>query len=746
MYGKATGPDLDLDQQIIDPDFLARGMPAWFDSGANVRQMHSTNLPPAGKGVELVRDGDDWHLKTRVVEPVAVKLVREGVYQAYSVGIAHPRIVRDQKARNGRIVDGEIVENSLVDRPANPTAKFAQISNKTLGFVGKVLVSGALEQAQEAAWSAWLYPEAMLYKKDYSDQQRAQFAKDGKAIPIRNDDGEIVGGAFPINDRADLEDAISAYGRAGNKPEAKAHIIRQAQRLGAEDMIPDKWRKTKSKAASMTTATEAEKAKAPAFDGAAPPFGAKPDADADDQPAGGADAKPDAVKPPTKAKKNKATKSRKGGKRGKNYPGQETPPLMAAYAANAKAVGAEVPYAAKRLHDAYCQVYKWQDVEETYPGLVGKNGVAASMGGLATQAIYAMLQQEVSEDAGTGDGAEDIHEVATAYKALCCFLDAEGSEDIYQQARGQLHKLFRQANKGIADVIGGSATGTPDLPKPGDPIQPGSYRRGYLSAGHAAMTASGSGPRMPVGNGTTGSAFDRGPLTAGHERPSPASKSEQQTHAPGELGKAARKALAADAAWAMQALHDRLVTQHPGVCALGTTIGKRAAVGEGIMAEAKEPSAETMPNKQSSKPGKKNVPDAKASPTESEGASVKAAKRAAKAAKKMRATLQRSIKRQNKSAKKALTPLHTQLVKMQTDIDALASAPDPARSPFRGVMGERRADGSVDKASAAEETLLQKRASDEQAAHIAFLQRIANSGSVDAVPAQEQLTAQGVAW
>jgi len=31
--------------------------------------------------------------------------------------------VRDQKAVNGRIIDGQIVEVSLVDRPANPNAK-----------------------------------------------------------------------------------------------------------------------------------------------------------------------------------------------------------------------------------------------------------------------------------------------------------------------------------------------------------------------------------------------------------------------------------------------------------------------------------------------------------------------------------------------------------------------------------------------------------------------------------------------
>jgi pSer/pThr/pTyr-binding forkhead associated (FHA) protein len=45
------------------------------------------------------------------------------VLKGFSIGIRAPRIVRDNKAANGRIIDGQIVEVSLVDRPANPNAK-----------------------------------------------------------------------------------------------------------------------------------------------------------------------------------------------------------------------------------------------------------------------------------------------------------------------------------------------------------------------------------------------------------------------------------------------------------------------------------------------------------------------------------------------------------------------------------------------------------------------------------------------
>jgi hypothetical protein len=44
-------------------------------------------------------------------------------FVAFSIGIKSPRVVRDQKAANGRIIDGQIVEVSLVDRPANPNCQ-----------------------------------------------------------------------------------------------------------------------------------------------------------------------------------------------------------------------------------------------------------------------------------------------------------------------------------------------------------------------------------------------------------------------------------------------------------------------------------------------------------------------------------------------------------------------------------------------------------------------------------------------
>lgn len=121
VYGKATDDSLDIDQQICDAGWLDRAMPDWFKTGGNIREQHSNIAAGVAKEYEQKRDGH--YISALVVDPNSVKKVETGVLKGFSIGIRAPRIVRDEKAANGRIIDGQIVEVSLVDRPANPNAK-----------------------------------------------------------------------------------------------------------------------------------------------------------------------------------------------------------------------------------------------------------------------------------------------------------------------------------------------------------------------------------------------------------------------------------------------------------------------------------------------------------------------------------------------------------------------------------------------------------------------------------------------
>ena len=131
VTGIASDATLDSDEQICDPVWLKQAMPDWFRWG-NIREQHS-NIA-AGVATEYNAVDDRHYITAHVVEPTSVKKVETGVLKGFSIGIRSPRVVKDDKAAGGRIVDGQIVEVSLVDRPANPscTLSLAKSDGATL--------------------------------------------------------------------------------------------------------------------------------------------------------------------------------------------------------------------------------------------------------------------------------------------------------------------------------------------------------------------------------------------------------------------------------------------------------------------------------------------------------------------------------------------------------------------------------------------------------------------------------------
>ena len=98
VYGKATTPEVDTDDQIVSSEFSGKALQDWLDTAPALRVQHNAQRDPAGSGVrlELNRDGDGGHwVKGVVDEPTAVRLVKRGHLRAFSVGIAAPVIERD---------------------------------------------------------------------------------------------------------------------------------------------------------------------------------------------------------------------------------------------------------------------------------------------------------------------------------------------------------------------------------------------------------------------------------------------------------------------------------------------------------------------------------------------------------------------------------------------------------------------------------------------------------------------------
>lgn len=85
-------------------------------------------------------------------------------------------------------------------------------------------------------------------KRDFTAEERKKLAEEGKAMPD---------GSFPIENKEDLKNAIHLAGQAKDKKAAIDFICRRARALGAEDMIPEGWRKA-DKAVEAEEMTKAD--------------------------------------------------------------------------------------------------------------------------------------------------------------------------------------------------------------------------------------------------------------------------------------------------------------------------------------------------------------------------------------------------------------------------------------------------------------------------------------------------------
>ncbi|WP_304459002.1 hypothetical protein [Alicyclobacillus sendaiensis] len=154
IYGRPSKEELDVDQQIADKEWLKQALPGWFQWG-NIREMHAPSAVGAADKLEFDENDDPW-IRAKIVDPVAIKKIESGVYKGLSIGIKRPVIKRDPQAPGGRIVGGEIVEISVVDRPAVPSAKFDVMKKMAggddewldcqTGFVLKAAKSGEDEE------------------------------------------------------------------------------------------------------------------------------------------------------------------------------------------------------------------------------------------------------------------------------------------------------------------------------------------------------------------------------------------------------------------------------------------------------------------------------------------------------------------------------------------------------------------------------------------------------------------------
>jgi hypothetical protein len=285
VFGRASDGGLDSDQQIVDPSWMSKAVQEWLATGGNVRESHNPQRP-VGKGIEASTDGSGatW-VKSLIVDPLSQRLISKGVLTAYSVGIARPTIVRDGTAPNGRITQGELVELSVVDRPANKRCGIQLVKSvddhaewvndvfgsqediaKALGVevskssnmtssstitmtpdmsvtftpddLMKIMQNKFVEKHyDELAFKAVADAEAEVLKaagvekdhREFSAEERRHQASQGHSLPD---------GSYPIPDQDALRRAaVLARSGHGNVSGARALIARRARELGVANPL-----------------------------------------------------------------------------------------------------------------------------------------------------------------------------------------------------------------------------------------------------------------------------------------------------------------------------------------------------------------------------------------------------------------------------------------------------------------------------------------------------------------------------
>ncbi len=291
IYARATEETPDSAGEIFDYDSSVPYWKAWNQefsdatggkSLGNVRAMHNPDRATGLlKAVDYLDDEKAIDVCIKVVDDGDWAKAEEGVYTGVSQGGSYIKIWNDPQQPAYKRYTAKPGELSLVDRPMHKSARFlakladgtveertfAAVSNdsgqegeemkhqlstaigilKAHGEEGGWLLLAKYSSEDLAKMDAATQMEAVafevLHKKDFTDDERKKLADSGKALPD---------GSFPIESVEDLENAVKAYGRAKDKEEAKAHIIKRAKALKATDKLPEDWE-------GSTKKTETEK-------------------------------------------------------------------------------------------------------------------------------------------------------------------------------------------------------------------------------------------------------------------------------------------------------------------------------------------------------------------------------------------------------------------------------------------------------------------------------------------------------
>lgn len=126
-WGYASTEAVDSDGDIITKEAVRDAWSDYMNFG-NVREMHGKSA--AGTVVEYRFTEKGTYVGVKVVDPVAIVKIREGVYKGFSIGAV---VLKRDPLDRRRVTKLRLVEISLVDRGANEEARIELFKADGLG-------------------------------------------------------------------------------------------------------------------------------------------------------------------------------------------------------------------------------------------------------------------------------------------------------------------------------------------------------------------------------------------------------------------------------------------------------------------------------------------------------------------------------------------------------------------------------------------------------------------------------------
>ena len=242
VWGYASTGDQDSDGETVTPDAMKAALPDYMKFGA-VREMHQSTAAGTAIEAEVQDTGKTW-FGAHIVDPVAVKKVHTGVYKGFSIGGK----VTERDTADKKIIKGlNLIEVSLVDRPANPNAVFtmykaAGTPADEVDALAELLDAGTVTPGQLLAYAGGLQKAAEADSIKKGLYQLEVFSSVLQSV------GYIVSGtaweAGYEGDSSPLPAALSAWFKQGVElfrqltiEETEELIADLQTRVGAQDVV-----------------------------------------------------------------------------------------------------------------------------------------------------------------------------------------------------------------------------------------------------------------------------------------------------------------------------------------------------------------------------------------------------------------------------------------------------------------------------------------------------------------------------